>query len=146
MLKDNTAKRIQTFLQLRLQKEGTINAMMNMKLESVDEEKRKIILSFPVEKWQLNPVGHMHGGLISTAMDITMGCVAYTFSKADFTPTIQLSVNFVNAIKEGDTLYLEGVCDHGGSRMAQTRAVARTNHKDEVVASANGSYAINTKQ
>lgn len=136
--------RLQRFLDIRLKEDGTINQLMDMKLHDYDIKQKRIRLSFPIHEWQLNPVKHMHGGLICTALDITMGCVAYVFSEALFTPTIQMSVNFVKSIKENDELIIEGICDHAGSRMAQVRAIAYV--KEDLVASANGSYAVNTKQ
>lgn len=137
-------KRLDIFLQRRLQEEGTINAMMNMRLENYHEEKKSIELAFPVEEWQLNPAGNMHGGMISTALDITMGCVAYISGTATFTPTIQMAINFVGSLKKNDTLLIEGICDHSGSRMAQVRAIARMKSTGKVVATANGSYVMNT--
>ena len=137
-------EKIQKFLSIRLSKAQTINAYMKMQLVSYDEQKKTVVLSFPVETWQLNPAGQMHGGLICTALDITMGCACYVSSAADFTPTIQMSVNFNSGIKEGSILVIEGICDHAGSRMGQVRAIARIQESDAVVASANGSYAMNT--
>lgn len=136
-------ERLQHFLQLRLTKKDTINAYMKMSLVSYDFEHTSVTLAFPVEAWQLNPAGQMHGGLISAALDITMGCVCYIFSEASFTPTIQMSVNFNKGIKEGSILLIEGICDHVGSRMGQARAIATIQNEQGVVASANGSYAIN---
>lgn len=139
-----TIEKINYFIQRRLQIEKTINAMMEMQVENYDIHKQSITLSFPVKAWQLNPAGNMHGGMISSAMDIAMGCASYVFSKATFTPTIHLSINFTQPIKEGDKLMIQSICDHAGSRMAQTRAIAYVDDIENVVASANGSYAINT--
>lgn len=144
MMEQAIKKRIEKFLTNRLQEEGTINAMMEMKLVSYDVSTRSIVLSFPVQRWQLNPVHHMHGGMICATLDIAMGCASYVYSEADFTPTIQMSVNFVKSIQEQDNLIVKGICDHTGSRMSQARAIAIVEHKEGVVASANGSYAINT--
>lgn len=136
--------RIHAFLQRRLQEEGTINAMMNMELSSYDEGAQTIELFFPIEKWQLNPAGNMHGGMIAAAMDITMGCIAYVSGNATFTPTIHMAINYVGSIPFGDTLMIEGICDHNGSRIAQIRAIAKIKSNGKIVATANGSYAINT--
>ena len=84
--------------------------------------------------------------MIATALDITMGCIAYISSEAVFTPTIQMAVNFVGGVKQGDCLVVEGICDHDGSRMAQTRAVAKVKSSGKVVATAIGSYVMNTKK
>ena len=79
---------------------------------------------------------------VETAMG--MGAAAYSYSDASFAPTIQMAVNFDRGSEAGDALTVESICDHVGSRMAQVRALAR-NKKGIVVASANGSYAINHK-
>ena len=96
-------ERLQYFLTQRMTDEGTINAMMDMKLVSADYEHKTVILEFPVCAWQMNPAGSLHGGIIATALDITMGCIAYISSEAVFTPTIQMAVNFV-----GGVLWLRG--------------------------------------
>lgn len=137
--------RMREFLKRRTSEDGTINAMMQMEVRSIDMEQKRIILSFPIQSWQLNPIGQFHGGLICTALDIAMGCAAYVFSSSSFTPTIQMSVNFVKAIHEGESFIVESVCDHVGSRMCQVRAIATIQGNSDVVASSNGSYAINTK-
>lgn len=135
-------ERIVLFLERRLKEVGKINAMMRMQMISCDVAKKVVLLSFPVESWQLNPAGTMHGGMICTALDIAMGCIAFVSGEAAFTPTIQMSVNFVKSVQQGDTLIVEGICDHHGLRIVQTRAIARLENGD-IVASANGSYAIN---
>lgn len=145
MLESEFTKRLNIFLERRLHEEGTINAMMNMSVEKFYEKEHKVVLAFPVETWQLNPAGNMHGGMISTALDITMGCIAYVTGTASFTPTIQMAINFVGSIKAHDTLMIEGICDHSGSRMAQVRAIARVKSTGAIMATANGSYVMNTR-
>lgn len=136
-------ERIQTFIERRQKEAGTINAMMKMHLVSSDYDQKTVVLAFGVESWQMNPAGNMHGGMLATALDITMGCAAYTSIEATFTPTISMSLNFVSSVKAGDVLEIEGICDHVGSRLAQVRGIARVHGK--VVATANGSYVINNR-
>lgn len=146
MSKETIEARVQHFLSIRCADKDSINAMLDMRLVAYDIEKQSVTLTFPVQKWELNPAGNMHGGMICAALDVTMGCASYIYSKADFTPTIQMSVNFVKGIKEQETLLIEGICDHAGSRMAQARSIATLQSSGEVAATGNGSYAINTKK
>ena len=139
-------ERVAHFVSQRVRDEGTINAMMDMELVAADYESKTVVLSFPVKDWQMNPAGNLHGGMIATALDITMGCISYVSGNAVFTPTIQMAVNYVGGVSSGDTLLVEGICDHAGSRMSQTRAIARSKKSGKVVATANGSYIMNTKQ
>lgn len=146
MKKETIEARVQHFLSIRCAEKDSINAMIDMHLIAYDIEKQTVTLAFPVQKWELNPAGNMHGGMICAALDVTMGCASYIYSEASFTPTIQMSVNFVKGIKEHETLLIEGICDHAGSRMAQARSIATLRGSGEVVATGNGSYAINTKK
>lgn len=146
MEKEIIEQRIQHFMELRNTKTGTINAMLEMELYAYDLEQKTITLAFPVCTWEANPVGNMHGGMICAILDVTMGCAAYVFSQAYFTPTIQMSVNFVKGIPSDEVLLVEGILDHAGSRMAQARAIARLQRTNEVAATGNGSYAMNHKK
>ena len=138
-------QRVEHFIALRTRAADTINAMVEMELVSADEESRTMTLRFPLRHWEMNPVGRTHGGILCTLLDMAMGGIAYACSDADFTPTIQMSVNFVKGSETGEDLYVEAVCDHCGSRMLMTRAVARLKPGD-VVATAVGSYANNKKK
>ena len=131
-------QRVEHFIALRTRAADTINAMVEMELVSADEESRTMTLRFPLRHWEMNPVGRTHGGILCTLLDMAMGGIAYACSDADFTPTIQMSVNFVKGSETGEDLYVEAVCDHCGSRMLMTRAVARLKPGD-VVATAVGS-------
>lgn len=135
--------KIQKFIKQRQKEEGTINAMMNMRYVSSDYNSKKVVIAFDVEAWEMNPAGNMHGGMLATALDIAMGCVAYSLSDAVFTPTISMSLNYVTGVRTGDVLEIEGICDHTGTRIAQVRGIARVRGK--VAATANGSYVINNK-
>ena len=137
---------IQYFVKQRVRDEGTINSMMDMELVTADFHTKSVVLAFPVKDWQMNPAENLHGGIIATALDITMGCISYVSGNAVFTPTIQMAVNYVGGVSSGDTLLVEGICDHARSRMSQTRAIARSKKSGKVVATANGSYIMNTKQ
>ncbi len=138
-------KRVHYFVYERERKENSINHMLHMDLVSINEDEQSIVLSFPVKAWALNPAGNLHGGIICSLLDVAMGCISYACSDAIFTPTIQMSVNFVKGILPNDIIYIEVFCDHVGKRMIQTRAIAR-NQNNIVVASAHASYAINTKK
>ena len=105
-------ERLRHFIESRRSLEGTINAMVNLQLEAASADERTLVFSFLLEEWEMNPAGQTHGGILSTMLDIAMGGAAYTFSQAAFTPTIQLSVNFVKSSHASQQLRVEAVCDH----------------------------------
>lgn len=121
---------------------GTINAMLDFKLEGF-KENEEICLSFPVSAWQLNPMGHMHGGMICTAFDITMGCLSYACNGGHPNPTVDLQVRFIRGVREGDTLYIRARVLYAGSRIIQVEAHAYLKDKTTWAAQASASYIVN---
>lgn len=68
----------------------------------------------------LNPLGTVHGGVLSALLDSAMGCAVHSRLPAGVGyTTLQLDVKFVRAIHAGDgALRAEGVALHVGSRTA----------------------------
>lgn len=138
-------ERVHSFIQRRNNKKDTINAMLKMQLVSINPEERKVVLKFCVSTWELNPYQTLHGGIISAMMDVAMGCVCYASSNAVATPTLQMSLNFIKAIKDGDEVLVEAICDHAGSRIAQARSFISLENDVSHYVNAHGSYAVNFK-
>lgn len=139
-------ERVSYFIQKRQNRKDTINAMLQMQLVSINSEEKKLVIKFTVSTWELNPYQTLHGGIISAMADVAMGCVCYASSNAAATPTLQMSVSFIKAIKEGDEVLVEAICDHAGSRIAQARAFVSLIKDSSCYVNAHGSYAINLKQ
>ena len=138
--KQSKEQLLEHFINLRLRLADTINSMMDFQVERVDWEAGAVTLCFPVQKWQMNPMGSMHGGMICTALDITMGCAAYIHSQGSHTPTIEMSVNFIRAIKQDDELIITAKADHAGRRLIQLRCEAVMKSNGKVAATAVGTY------
>lgn len=117
-----------------------IYTMMAPHLVSIDEEKQSLILGFPIRDWQLNDMGNLHGGMIFTAMDSTMGTLAGIFAPGHAGPTIQLSIDYVSPMTAGDELQVEAVIDYTGHRVTQTRGIARSAKTGKIIASAHASF------
>src|SRR4051812_28136292 len=67
-----------------------------------------------------NPLGTVHGGVLSTLLDSAMGCAVHTSlpEGAGYT-TLELKVNFVRAVPlEGGRLTCEGTTVHVGRKVA----------------------------
>lgn len=133
---------LKQFVKLRLNLTDTINSMMEFQVEHMDEDLHGVTLSFPVKAWQMNPMGSMHGGMICTAIDITMGCAAFTLSHGVHTPTIEMSVNFVRPVPEGDLLMIYAHVDHAGKRFVQLRCEAVLHSSQKIAATAVGTYTL----
>jgi uncharacterized protein (TIGR00369 family) len=71
-----------------------------------------------------NPIGSVHGGVISTLLDSALSCAVHTTlpARAMYT-TVELKVNFVRPVTvETGLLRAEGSVIHAGSRLATAEA------------------------
>ncbi|HEY0261659.1 MAG TPA: PaaI family thioesterase [Chitinophagales bacterium] len=87
-------------------------------------EKGKVVFTFVPQEFHYNPIGTVHGGVISTIIDSAMGCTLHSLLEAGtgYT-TLELKVNFLKAItvKTGE-LRAIGKVINLGSRTALVEA------------------------
>ncbi len=87
-------------------------------------EKGKAVFSFQPQEFHYNPIGTVHGGVITAILDSVMGCSLHSLLPAGtgYT-TLEIKVNFLKAatIKAG-RLTATGKVIHSGSRTALTEA------------------------
>lgn len=98
---------------------------LDFKVNSI--EKGKVIFSFSPQEFHYNPLGSVHGGVISALLDSAMGCTLHSVLEAGsgYT-TLELKTNFLKAItiKTG-LLKATGKILHIGSRTALLEAEIR---------------------
>lgn len=87
-------------------------------------EKGKVIFSFQPQEFHYNPIGSVHGGVISAILDSAMGCTLHSILEAGtgYT-TLELKVNFLKAITiRIEELHAIGKIIHSGGRTALVEA------------------------
>ena len=91
----------------------------------------------------LNPGGTVHGGAISTLVDISMAeAIGTTVAEEDERPvTVEMKVNYMAPGKPG-ALASEARVHKGGKRMTVVEAEVVQEEDGEVVALATGTYTI----
>ena len=81
----------------------------------------KINVELPLHEEWLNNMGSLHGGAISTIIDqITTMAIAAVDDRNSV--SIDLSVSFTTALKEGETMQIEAICHKIGKSLAFTSA------------------------
>lgn len=72
-----------------------ISDHVQLELVDYDQEKKEYRMRSTLKKWMCNPMGRIHGGMITTIMDQAMGCVAFSAMPDDgIAPTVEMNVNF----------------------------------------------------
>ena len=127
-------------LAYRLGRENSINDQLHLSLVSCDASVPSVEFVHEVTAWDLNVAGNLHGGIISTLMDSTMGLLSKAYTGARFTPTISLTVNFLHGVKAGESLHVRAEMTHAGGRILQLNASCWTDDPTKPAATAMGTF------
>lgn len=95
---------------------------LDFTVESI--EKGKVIFGFTPGEFHYNPLGSVHGGVISALLDSAMGCTLHSILEAGsgYT-TLELKTNFLKAVTTATgPLKAIGHIIHAGSRTALVEA------------------------
>ena len=125
--------------------EDSINRKLKYRLEDYSFEQQTVTFSYPTEKWMVNPGGVVHGGLISTMFDISMGCSAAAFS-GYYPPTVTLSVSFLCPVQKDDRVLIDCRAVKVGRSFVQMTARAVIKSSGEVCATAAGTFYNSSKK
>ena len=78
-----------------VKQKDTMTGLMKGLPVSCSYDDKTITFEFPVQDWQANRVGKMHGGIICTAFDLTIAALARFYARENFAPTISLDVKLI---------------------------------------------------
>lgn len=108
---------------------------MDPRFVSCDFEKGTLDMAYAAQEWELNPEGILHGGMISTALDTSMGFLAhyYTHLNAPTVVTVTMNVTFLKPVLAGDTLHIKCQLDSLGRTLATVKAEVRL-ERDDILA------------
>ena len=81
--------------------EHRINDMLAPTLIACSAEEQTLELSFHVRGWMCNPKGTLHGRIMATMMDMTMGMLTRFCRKTNAVSTVSLSLNYLRPVREG---------------------------------------------
>lgn len=120
----------------------TLNGRMKAQLESCDEETKELVLRYPLEDWEVNGLGTLHGGMSSAMMDLTMSMAVYCFSRQSIPPTISMTVNYLRAIPMDGSVLIKARVTSLGKRNATAYCEAVIPGSGKLACTAVGTYAI----
>lgn len=118
----------------------TLNGMMKSRAAGCSFEDKTLTFEFPVQQWQANRVGNLHGGMICAAFDLTIAALARFYAGENFAPTISLDVKYVRPVKVGDTMVVTARATATGRRITQLTGEAYSKDSGKLVATAASVY------
>lgn len=120
---------------------GRVNELCKPQFVSCDFESKKVRLSYYVQDWMRNSWDVMHGGIVSTVFDLTMGLLSRYCSGGELTPTTNMQVTYLRPIPALKTLIIEAECTMTGKTMCAISARSWVDGREEkLTATATGTY------
>ncbi len=116
-----------------------INSRLLPEYLDCDVYEKKIVLKFPVQHWELNMAGILHGGIISTMIDHTMACTCVAFT-GDWSPTTDLAVSFIKPAREGDILLAYGKIKDSDENRLYLECELRNAESNQLIATGSAIY------
>lgn len=108
-----------TLKENNVDQKDSINGMMRPQKVSCSYAEKTLTFAFPLQPWQVNRVGNLHGGIICTAFDLTVAALARFYAGENFAPTISLDVKYVRPVSVDDTLIVKAAATAAGRRITQ---------------------------
>lgn len=125
-----------TLKENNVDQKDTLNGMMQSRRGECSYEEKSLSFEFPVQAWQANRAGQLHGGMICTAFDITIAAMARFYAGENFAPTVSLDVKYVRPVKIGDTLVVKAKAIATGRRITQLTGEAYSKETGKLSATA----------
>lgn len=115
---------------------------LNGTVVSVDN--KSVEFQFLVRKEMTNPIGMLHGGVISGMIDDCIGVNFFILGLEYFYPTINLNVEFFNPVLEGETILVKTQVMKQGKTIVNIKADVIIENTRKVVAQATSNLVISS--
>ncbi|MBR2784007.1 MAG: PaaI family thioesterase [Firmicutes bacterium] len=107
------------------QQAGTINAGLGMELVDCDLAGRNLTIAMQIKPWMYNPAATtIHGGVSAALADHAMGTLVYCVNDCEFTPTVNLSLTYLQPVRLDERLLIRCTLQADGGRLATATATA----------------------
>ena len=123
--------------------EGTINSALGLTFEDCDLAGRSLTLSVAIQPWMRNPSGStVHGGVSAAVADHAMGSLAFSMLDCLFTPTVSLSLTYLQPVRVDRRLFITAHLESCGGRLLTLTARAWSQGEAEAAFVATGTFYI----
>lgn len=129
-----------TLYENNVRQKDSVNGMMRSQKAGCSYEDRTLTFAFPIQSWQVNRAGMLHGGIMCTAFDLTIAAPARFCAGENFAPTISLDVRYIRPVKVGETLLVTARATSEGRRVTQLTAEAHIRETGKLAATAASVY------
>ncbi len=123
----------------------TLNGRLKAEFVSWEESAQELVLRYPLEAWQVNGLGTLHGGMINTMLDLTMCMAIYSVSRQTIPPTVSMTTNYLRPVPMEQYVLIKARVTSLGKRNATAYGEAIVPATGKVACTAIGTYSILSK-
>ena len=96
--------------------------------------------AYPAQVWEQNPDGVLHGGIITTMLDTTIGALTHIIT-GKLTPTISLNTSYLRPAPGDGRIIVKAYVTKMGRTLIYTRGeLWEEKHPEKLIATAEGTY------
>lgn len=96
---------------------------LGLTLEAIT--KGEATVSLPIKKEMTNPYGHIHGGMMSLVIDEVIGWAVVSLESPNHYTSLNLNVDFLYAIKEGERMYATATIIREGKKIVHAECTVK---------------------
>lgn len=110
---------------------GGVHDLLAPKLVECNPEDHSLTLKFQVQDWMLNHMKILHGGIMTTCCDMTMGLLIKYLMQTQNSVTVSLNMNFMRSAPAGSSILVTAKAEKQGRRIQflSSRVVDAENKK-----------------
>lgn len=123
-----------------VQQEGRINGMIAPAFVSCSFAEKSCVMRYPMQGWQTNRMGVVHGGIITTCMDNAMAILNMFLAGEYFTPTLTMEMKFLRPMQADDAILMQVQAISVGRQISHLRADAVSEKTGKTVASGTATF------
>lgn len=116
--------------------------MMHPNYIGCSYKEKELSVMFHVEKWELNPQGSMHGGLICAAFDNTFGMLTHYLADDNFITTVDLSTRYLKPVPVDSDLLIKAKARSVGGTLVSLTGEAYLEGKNILAATSSSTFMI----
>ena len=122
-------------------REGAI-AKLEPKFVSCDFQTGEAVMEYEALEWELNPQSMVHGGIIITGFDTSLGMLCHYYAYPNVLTTVSLSSTFVRPIRMGDTMVFHSKIKSFGRSLVTLEGKVYLKSTGELAATATATFRI----
>lgn len=125
---------------------GSVNHRIPPEFLSCSDDGKSCTVRYRLKPEMRNPMGWLHGGVISAMVDMGMGLLVYYNADFHLCPTASMTVNFLRPGRIGGSLIVQSDITFQGHKIYHTTARAwMEDQPDKLVCTATASYIVTPK-